>query len=288
MGVAAACFDPGDAGSVDKLFDKGDADVIFAETVSNTPFMPVLNVPHLLERLREAGDDGPILVLDNTLPLSTGINFEEHLTEEDRVLIVESATKSAMHNSEHLGVAYSANESLIDGFRRHKVTKGLVTSVNANKPILNALEATTPGFHERNRALYESTGILATWVAAAQAAKGMFATPDFDVAFPEVPRHPNYDYAARHLPDGVSPVVFVDRASMQEGAAEEFLKKLEGHPDVQEQLKEGQVYFGQSFGFKEATLLYDPNATQIRIAGGYDIDSRALGKALFNALVEIE
>jgi hypothetical protein len=43
---------------------------------------------------------------------------------------------------------------------------------------------------------------------------------------------------------------------------------------------------GQSFGFAEATLLYDPNATQIRIAGGYDIDSKALGRALHKALTE--
>lgn len=289
MGVSTTGFYAGDAESVGGLFDEGKADVIFAETVSNTPFMPVLDVPRLLERLRAAGDEGPILVLDNTLPLSTGIDFSEHLTDEDRVLVVESATKSAMHNSEHLGVAYSANEALVNGFRRYKVTHGLVTSVGANDAILKKLEATMPGFHDRNRALYESTGILAKWVAAAKAAKGVLEKdPGFDVAFPELDGHPNHGYAAEHLPHGTSPVVFVDRSIMEEGAAEEFLKKLAKHPDVDEQIREGQVSFGQSFGFKEARLLYDPDATQIRISGGYKMDSEALGRAIFQALVEID
>lgn len=288
MGVSTAGFDAGDQASVDKVFDEGKADVIFAETVSNTPFMPVLELERILERVRETGDEGPIVVLDNTLPLSTGIDFGEHLTDQDRILVVESATKSAMHNSEHLGVAYSANEALINGFRRYKVTHGLVTSVNANDAILKTLETTTPGFHERNKALYESTGILARWVAAAQAAKGVVEKdPGFDVAFPELEGHPNHEYTSGHLPNGTSPVVFVDRSSMEEGAAEAFLEKLEAHPAVEEQIKERQVRFGQSFGFKEARLLYDPDATQIRISGGYKIDSQALGQALFKALVEI-
>lgn len=291
MGVLTVKFEPGDPDAVDALFE-GDkkADVIFAETVSNTPDMPVLNVPHLLDRLRAEGDDGPILVLDNTLPLSTGINFEEHLEDTDRVLVVESATKSAMHNSEHLGVAYSAHEELIDGFRKHKITHGLVTSVNANQSILRSLEATSPRFHERNKALYANTGVLATYVAAAQAAHDILgdSPDDFTVAFPERPEHPNHDYAAEHLTDGVAPVVFIDHPKYTDGAAEDFLRKLTDHPDVRAQIDDGQVFMGQSFGFREARILYDPNASQLRLAGGYKIDARALGRALFNALLEIE
>jgi cystathionine beta-lyase/cystathionine gamma-synthase len=287
MGVSATGYDPGDRDSVDRLFDNEKADVIFAETVSNTPDMPVLDVHHLLARVREAGKDSPTVILDNTLPLSTGIDFEELLTDEDPVIVVESATKGPLHNSEHLGVAYSANETLINGFRRYKATEGLVTSVNASGAILRSLEATTPDFHERNQALYASTSILARWISDAQmATRARGYAPDFAVSFPDLPDHANADYVARNMPRGTSPVVFVEHIDYTEGAAQRFLRELSEHPAVREQIEEGQVYLGQSFGFAEATLLYDPNATQIRIAGGYDIDSKALGKALHQALTE--
>ncbi len=284
MGVETTLFDPGDTAAVDRLFDEDKADVIFAETVSNVPDIPVLDIEHLLARTRDAGEEAPILVLDNTLPLSTGIDFDGLLTRRDRVLLVESATKAAMHNSEHLGVVYSPHQALINGFRKFKVTEGLVTSVNAGPAILEALEATAPGFHERNRALYESTAILGTWVAAARRALGDDA--EFTVSFPELEDHPNHEYSAGHLKDGVAPVVFMGCTSFEEDVARKFLKRISEHPAVEEQIEQGQVYLGQSFGFKEATLLYDPNANQVRVAGGYDIDSHDLGRGLFQAILD--
>jgi len=284
MGVETTFFDPGDTSSVDRLFDEKKADVIFAETVSNIPDIPVLDVDHLLARTREAGEEAPILVLDNTLPLSTGVDFSRILTGADRVLLVESATKGAMHNSEHLGVVYSPHRALINGFRRFKVTEGLVTSVNASADILETLETTAPGFHERNKALYESTAILGTWLDAARRAQG--DNTEFMVEFPTLDDHPNHAYASEHLVNGVAPVAFLSCTKFEEDVARRFLKRISEHPAMVEQIDEGQVYLGQSFGFKEATLLYDPDATQVRVAGGYDIDSQALGKALFKAVLD--
>lgn len=285
MGVNTMRFEPGDTGSVDRLFDgENRPDVIFAETVSNVPGVPALDVGHLLARTRDVGEDAPVLVLDNTLPLSTGINFNQFLTGNDRVFLVESATKSAMHNSEHLGVVYSPHQMLINGFRKYKATEGLVTSVNAGAAILATLEATTPGFHERNQALYESTAILGTWLEAAQKAQGSEA--EFMVEFPELEDHPNHSYAVEHLRNGVAPVVFMMCTSLAEGSSERLLRKISEHPAVVEQIGEKQLYLGQSFGFKEGTLLYDPDAAYIRVAGGYDMDSQAVGRALFKAVLD--
>jgi cystathionine beta-lyase/cystathionine gamma-synthase len=284
-GMSTTRLDPGDRGSIDRMFDEKKADVIFVETVSNTPDMPVADVHYMLDRARAAGEDAPILVFDNTLPLSTGMNFEELLEPEDRVLVVESATKSAMHNSEHLGVVYSKNEELIDTFRRFKVTEGIVTSTGADAAILRALKATTPGFHERNRALYESTAELAGALAAAQSELGPGS--DFTVSHPTLSSHPNYEYAESHLVDGASPVVFMSCTNLEEGCSRSLLKRIAEHPRMREQIAEGQAYMGQSFGFKEATLLYDPNASQVRVAGGYDIDSGALAEALYEAAADV-
>lgn len=284
MGIRAVGFDPGDSAAVDRLFDQG-VDVIATETVSNTPESSVLDLAHFLGRLREAGQDGPIAVIDHTIALKTGIDLEEWLDPNDRVLVTESATKGAMHNSEHLGVVYSLNEELMNDFRRYKATEGLVTSTHADAAILRALEATIPGFHERNRALYASTDTIA--VAAARAQEELGADAEFTVSFPTFSDHPNHEYAKEHLKNGVSPVVFLDCVRWDdEDAARGLLKRIAEHPRIEEQIREGQIYLGQSFGFPEATLLYDPNASQVRIAGGYNIDSDALSEALFEALTD--
>lgn len=288
MGVRTVAFDPGNPEAIDRLFDEGGADVIALETVANTADSTVAHLRHLFGRLREAGPDGPEASLDNTLALSTGIDFDAILTDEDPVLVAESSTKGPLHNSGHLGVVYGRNEELINGFRKYKATEGLVTSTGVDSLILEALEQTLPRFDERNRALYRSTGILATWLARAQQEQG--DNPDIFVSFPELPDHPNHEYARQELTNGVSPVVFIDHPTsyMEEDGARKFFKDITEHPAVREQIEAGQVFLGQSFGFQEATLLYDPNATQVRIAGGYGIDSEKLGKALCEALVDLK
>lgn len=287
-GISTKGFDSGDPEAIDRLLGSPTPPaVIFAETVTNTPEMPVLDVHHLLAAMREhqaAGREVPIAVLDNTLPLSTGLDFGELLEPDDKVLVVESATKGAMHNSEHLGVVYGSNKGLMDGFRRHKVTDGIVTSTLADIAILRALEATTPGFHERNRALYESTAKLAVALAAAQETLG--DRTDFFTTFPGVADHPNYDYAVQHLPNGISPVVFMG-AGLHEDSPRALLRRIAEHPRMREQIQEGQVFLGQSFGFSEGRLLYSQDASYVRVAGGYDIDSDALGDALREAAADV-
>ncbi len=284
MGVRTKRFYVSDGEYVENLFEKDTPDVIFAETVANAASMPVLNMYGLLEKTRAAGEDGPIMVLDNTLPLSTGLDFKDILRPNDRVLVVESVTKSGMHNSGHLGVVYSRNTELMDAFRRYKATKGLVTSTYADAAILTTLEVTTPGFHERNQALSESTGKVASALARAEVELGVDS--DFTVSFPGLPEHPNNAYVEEFLPDGVSPVVFMGCRIFKPEAARTLFKRIVEHPRVREQIQEGQVFLGQSFGFKEARVLYDTDTCQMRVSGGYDIDADALAGALFEAAVE--
>jgi len=286
MGVSATAFDAGNPDSVNRLLERKSPDVIFAETVANTMNTSVLDIHSLLSKTRPAGEEGPIIVLDNTLPLSTSVDFNDILTPQDRVLVVESVTKGGMHNSGHLGAVYSKDPELMDEFRKFKATEGIVTSTHADVAILRTLEATTPGFHDRNRALYASTGKIAVALAGAQQGQG--SDPEFTISFPTLPDHPNHAYAEDHLPDGGgSPVVFMACTRFAQGAAKELLKRISDHPSIREQIKEGQIFLGQSFGFKEARLLYDANACQVRVSGGYNIDSDALAAALKEAAIDV-
>lgn len=287
IGIRTRTFDAGSNTYLDGLGEGESPQVVFTETVANTPDMPVLDLHGLLARVRPLGEDGPIVVLDNTVPLSTGLDLKSMLRPEDRVLVVESATKSYMHNSEHLGVVYSPNEELIDGFRKYKARLGAVTSTGADPLILERLKAGIPSFHERNRALYESTGKIAMALAEAQAALG--DNPEFTVTFPTLPGHPNRDYAEEHFDSGLSPVVFMATA-IQEGAAHDLFKRIVEHDLIGGkggQIDQGQIFMGQSFGFSEATILYDPRASYVRVAGGYDIDSDALAGALREAAADV-
>ena len=290
MGVAAKGFDSGSPmNSLQFGFGHGLPDVVMAETVANTPSMPVMDVFKLLKRARSisasGSDSDPILIFDNTLLLKTGLDFEEILKPDDRALVVESVTKGRLHNSGHRGVVYSNNEELMDEFRKFKITEGLVTSTNAGGPIMESLEATVADFDDRNIALYAGTGAVALGLARAQAELG--SETDFVVSFPTLDAHPNKAYSDKVLVNGVAPVVFMGTTQLLEGASRNLLKRIAEHPAVLEQIDEGQVFLGQSFGFPEARMLYDPNACQVRIAGGHNIDNEALAEALYTAAVDI-
>jgi len=284
MGVDVEGFDVG-AKTVESLMAEKEPDVLCFETVANTPGMPVFDVHGLLAITRELPEDeAPIVVFDHTVALSTGLDFTAILTPKDKYLIAESATKGGMHNSDHLGVVYSKHEELMDDFRKYKATHGVVTSTHADIAYLRAIQATTPGYHERNRALYASTGKLA--VAMSQAQRELGSDPEFTVSFPTFEDHPHHAYAKKHFLHGVAPVVFMACNGFDPAQARQLLQRIAKHPKMKEQINEGQIFMGQSFGFKEARLLYDRHAPYIRVAGGYDIDSDALAEALFEAAVD--
>lgn len=289
IGVTTTGFNSGDPEGLDRKIDDYNPDVIFAETVTNTPNISVLDIHRLLERVR-AEEDPPILILDNTLPLSTGINFDELLSPEDRVLIIESGTKNAMNNSSALGVVYSKNRELIDGFRKFKATVGAVTSTDANEAILEKLQAAIPEFHRRNRAVFSGTNKNAKALDRAAVILGDRA--DFTTTFPTSPDHPNHAYVKEHMPrrhvsKRISPVVFMVANALSESGTQDLLRRITEHPRIREQMREGQIFLGQSFGMAEARLLFDKNAPNVRIAAGYDIEADALADALLEAAADL-
>jgi aspartate/methionine/tyrosine aminotransferase len=192
-----------------------------------------------------------------------------------------------MNNSGHLGVVYSKNPDLIEAFRKFKATKGMVTSTGADRGILRAIEATTPGFHERNRALMASTGTIAVGLAEAAELSKDATHEGFTVTFPALEDHPDHEYVTEHLHEGVSPVVFMACKGFDPELARQLLIRVSEHPRIREQIKEGQISLGQSFGFDTARLLYDQHASYVRVAGGYNIDSDALADALKEAAADV-
>ena len=288
-GVNATRFDSGDGDEVAQLIDGKGVDVLFAETVANTPGMPILDVERLLALVRSI-DNPPILVLDNTLPLSTGLNFGDLLQPDDRVIVVESGTKNLMNNSDLLGITYSQNTALMDALRKHKAHSGALNSLGGLATIATKLETTIPGFDDRNKAVFSSTNLIARALAEARAELG--AATDFDTTFPTNPDHPNVELARTMRVDGselgfVSPVVFITATEWSETAANDLINRLAYHPAMREQVEAGQIHLGQSFGLAAARMLYDRNAPNVRFAGGFDLgDEVALASAIKEAAAD--
>lgn len=283
IGVDTVAFDSGGWSGVERVLNEQGADVIFAETVANGPNLSVLDIHRLLEAVR-AMENPPIIILDNTLPLSTGIDFSELLQPDDPVLVIESGTKNLMNNSELLGLVYGPNLELIEKFRKHKAHSGAVNSVSASGAISDKLDLTIPGFHERNARIFSSTGKIA--VALADAAEELGGSRDFLISHPVMPSHPEHEYAKRITPAGlgfISPVVFLESA----GDAKGLIRRLSEHPALREMIDEGEIGLGQSFGLPKARLLYELKAPIVRFSGGFEIaDEDALAAAIKEAAAD--
>lgn len=283
-GIPIAPFDSGDPDSVVSAIEEKQADVIFAETVANAPAMPVLDIPHLLAAVREL-DNPPIVILDHTLPLSTGLDLSKHLRPDDPVLVVESGTKNLMNNSEMLGIVYSPNLELIEEFRKHKAHSGAVNSVSASPYLIDALQKTVAGFHERNLSVFSSTGKIAVALAEAQAEMGEGA--DFVTTHPSDPTHRNHHLVSGFdTEDFPSPVVFLQSSDMRnDGSA--LLDRIMGHPALREHIEEGEIGSGQSFGTPKVLMLYFGGTFNVRVVGGFDLsDEDALAAAVKEAAAD--
>lgn len=284
IGVNTQGFNSGSRKDVESVLEQG-ADVVFAETVANGPNTPVLDIHYLLEALRSS-ENPPIAVLDNTLPLSTGLDFSILLRPDDPVMVVESATKNLMNNSELLGIVHSPNEDLIEGFRKHKAHSGAVNSISASGAILDKLSRTIPGFHERNRRVFSSTSKIAT--ALAEANDELGKDTDFLMTHPTMASHPNHDLAQDLTPEGLdfmSPTVFIERTKLN---AKPLIRRIAKHPALRDYIDEGEIGLGQSFGMPKARLLYDMNAPNVRFAGGFDLsDEEGLAAAIKEAAADL-
>lgn len=269
-----APFDSNDTGDLARVIKTHSPDVIVAETVGNYLGVPVLDVDFALQSAREQPNK-PMFVLDNTLPLSTGVDMVDRITPDDNVIVVESGTKSYSFNAETLGVAYTKNEKLLDHLRRYRRTRGDLHGPRSLEIIAGCLPVDQEAFDERNKKLFSNTGRAALTLFETLGTKS-----DFAIFHPDLPNHDQHQYYREHIPDGGAPVMYVHSRKHDQI---KIIKALWDNKEVQE-----QSLLGQSFGFDEARLVYDENLPMVRIAGGADTDGQALGQACAEALKQIQ
>ncbi|HUY84969.1 MAG TPA: PLP-dependent transferase, partial [Candidatus Dormibacteraeota bacterium] len=266
-------FDSGDPENVKSVLDKRQPDVVVVETVANYLNVPVLDTAALVQQARES-DKQPTLVIDNTLPLSTGLQLGEMINEGDRVIAVESGTKSYTRNGTLLGVGFTKNPELFDWLRRSRRTRGSVPVPEHLEKINKLLPESREDFDDRNRSLFANTGQIAINLAIQLPAETSLV-----VAHPELITHPNHDFYKRHFPDGGAPVIYVFSHKFDQY---ELAEQLWSYEDIR-----GQARLGQSFGFDHARIVTDENVRGVRIAGGAYTDGKTLGKVCGIALAEL-
>lgn len=284
-GVQICCYDSGDPEDVEYVLEEDKPQVFLSETVSNGPNMPVLDHEHLLGTVR-ATDDGhrPIVILDNTLPLSSGLPVGELLTEEDEVIVVNSGMKMISMNSEMLGFSYSKNEALLQELRDYRVTARTIPSVMAARHILEMLpgldtpeaqQAGKQAFDERNRRIFSNSKKVAEIAfRAEQDGAG------FQVKHPNVGDHPSREYVEGYFNNGIVPAPIFYLHCQQEGLRHiELARRLfDWSPEVREHAK-----LRQSFGFDDVSVLFSAEAPVFRIAPGPETQVEAFGEALYKA-----
>ncbi|NDC22285.1 aminotransferase class I/II-fold pyridoxal phosphate-dependent enzyme [bacterium] len=274
-GVEIRCFNPQDKDNIEHNLGYAQPEVIFAETVGNSPNVPVLDVEHLLAVCNSLEKE-PIVILDNTLPLSTGLPLGEQLSSENKVIVVESGTKAYTANTELSGFLYSKNEELLSDARALRRSSGNLPGVASVNLITELLPDSLEEFDERNERLFKNAAELALYLSIAE-----HEGAPFKVVHPGIHSHPDHTYAYNFLPRGASPVLFL-KADLEIGQFD-LAKALWDNETVRENAE-----LGQSFGFDTARILPDLHNPSVRIASGAETDVHTLGKALIEAASDIE
>lgn len=278
-GVDVRLFESGDRDEVEDVIDSRNPDVLMSETVSNFLNVPILDTDHLLEKIRSMKNP-PTVVLDNTLPLSTAMPLGEKITPEDRVIAVESGTKSYTFNQVLMGVAYTKKPELLKELLAYRRTVGSVVGGTCLAQAIELLPESIEDFDERNRRLYATTEVLA--LAMDQGIRKHNADSSDDpvnviVSHPILPTHDNHDLYKQQYPDGGAPVLYLQSAAIGQW---DLGQALWSHPEVRQHAR-----LSQSFGFDETKIVVDENVGAVRIAGGAKTDAQKLGTALAEAVV---
>lgn len=272
LGINISYFHSGDEGSIDNAINK-QPDVIFSETVGNGPNTPVFDFRKALIRAYLPGH-APITILDNTLPLSTGLPLADQISERDRIIVVESGTKSYTQNGEISGIAYTKHPELLEElkFQRRKI--GSIPGVGSSERIKLLLPESKRAFDERNKNLFKNTSLLAKILDEIAAEEGSFI-----VSHPSLKEHDNYKLATElGLPDGGSPVLFLQ--PLVPSAFMELTSRI-----WEDKLVKDNSKLGQSFGFDHTRILPERNSGTVRVAGGAETNVEELGEGFRRALL---
>ena len=209
----------------------------------------LLNTKSIIDTAWLAKREKPItLILDNTIPTSTNLKLAKKLEKTDApVVIVESGTKFFAHDKGTLGLVYSKDKEKILELKLRRAETGtyLPSAVEELLP-----EWTKKEFEVRNKQVLQNTKFLAETLAKLIGKIGIET-----VSHPNLPNHPNYEYASKNMPDGASAMFYI---------------KCKDSIETAKKLKEAlgsKVEIGGSFGFEKTRLL--PLFEGIlRIAGG--------------------
>lgn len=268
QGVKIVYFDSGDNDAIEETIKRQKPDVVFGETIGNFVNVPVMDLDFVR---RQSEDLGAVAVIDNTLPLSTSQPIGDTLKDNEKLIVVESGTKSYSFNRELLGVAYTNNDELRSMLQRYRRTRGSLPSASSLEIIGGILPESRKDFDERNRRLFKSTADIAIALATAK--------PDdsgFVISHPISKDHDNHHYYSSAYPGNASPVFYIQSSRHNQY---EVAERLWARSDVRDQAK-----LGQSFGFDHARIVADENVGAVRIAGGSETDGIAFGKVCAEAL----
>lgn len=273
-GVKLVSFDSGCPRSTGQIIEKYQPNVILTETVGNGPDVPVLDAGSFRSTVAQHSPDS-IAILDNTLPLSTALPLGEQLTDDERVLVVESGTKAYTFNTELSGLIYGKNSQLLRAVRQYRRTTGIMPGLASLDRIQTLLPETREAFDERNRRLFAVTGALALSMFEAEQAGA-----DFIVSHPVLPTHENQKLVSKNFPDGATPLLYLQCT----GESDQFslAQRLRDNPIVRK-----HADLGQSFGFDRTRILPDEYCPTVRISGGAYTDTDELGPALRDAALNI-
>ncbi len=264
QGVTVTRFDSDSPEHIDRVLRRAQPDIVLTETVGNGPDVPIFDADTVLD-LDSFQEAHPLLVLDNTLPLSTTNPLDQILCRYPKAIGVESGTKAYTFNQELSGLIYAKDDELLERVKQTRRTLGTIPGISATARIDELLPRTAQDFHGRNNSVFRATEELAAHLNDAVGSR-----PEYFVA------HPTLDHFGNNhgTEDTVgSPVLFIN--CFGELDQFELTKELWSNPAIRE-----HAQLGQSFGFDSTRILPDAIAPFVRIAGGAVTDTEALGKEL--------
>ena len=264
-------FDSGDPESVHRTISQRRPSIILSETVGNGPDVPLLDIQKLLDSCDEVELD-PHIILDNTLPLSTGCDVTGIVGEDRKLLVIESGTKSYAFNKELVGLVYSKNEAELQKVRKLRQIEGFGLNLGAIAPLEAVLPRSLGEFDARNERVFKNCRLLAAAAFAAERAEGSFVT-----SHPALRSHPNQQLTTEDYKHGATPVFFLQCTGSV--SQYELAERLWSSEAVRSRSE-----LGQSFGFDEARILPNANYPIVRIAAGAEDDASGLACAIKRAL----
>jgi len=216
-GVVPILVNFGDLNEIKKTLEKygNKVKVIFAETVGNGPTMPVLDLKGFfnLEILKKID---PLIILDNTLPTNSIIQLGALLKNVPlKVIGLESATKFYLFNKDLGGILFTFSDDIFLRLLKRRTRTGATPGPSLVKTFEGSIPQSKEEFDRDNKQTVRNTLSLAR---AASEAKG--SGTKFEISYPNLPGHPNYDYVKNNYSDGIA-IAFFITASKNSGLTSE-------------------------------------------------------------------